>query len=385
MESDFDKKLYNDYLNGKQESFETLYLKYKNKINYFIFNIIRDYDKAEDVTQDVFVYILKNKFRTDKSFKYYLYLVAKSKAIDYLNKEKRRKDISEKYLDNIESKNEKDALDNILKIEEKNSILEGISMLDEKYRYVMFLNKIEEFSYEETADILNISLQDVKNSIHRGKKQLKKIMIKKGFEDMNKISKIILILIISTIVLSGVTLAVNQIYKLFNTNHNITFEASYESTLDENTINNLWVGTLDLAWKDLMEKIGGKIELDENIKIANELNNSTFTKEMLDSNDYQINVERTFTNGYKIDATLDKKLNFLEVFDNFSYDYSWTFGDNKDEYIKYFGINNASSENMNKNIEILFYNRTGGDLIDNDFAVKLNTKEGDEIILYRTD
>ena len=223
MESDFDKKLYNDYLNGKQESFETLYLKYKNKINYFIFNIIRDYDKAEDVTQDVFVYILKNKFRTDKSFKYYLYLVAKSKAIDYLNKEKRRKDISEKYLDNIESKNEKDALDTILKIEEKNSILEGISMLDEKYRYVMFLNKIEEFSYEETADILNISLQDVKNSIHRGKKQLKKIMIKKGFEDMNKISKIILILIISTIVLSGVTLALNQIYKLFNTNHNITF------------------------------------------------------------------------------------------------------------------------------------------------------------------
>ena len=29
---------------------------------------------------------------------------------------------------------------------------------------------------------------------------------------------------------------------------------SYQSTLDENTINNLWVGTLDLAWKDLEDK-----------------------------------------------------------------------------------------------------------------------------------
>ena len=104
---------------------------------------------------------------------------------------------------------------------------------------------------------------------------------------------------------------------------------------------------------------------------------------MLDSNDYQINVERTMTNGYKIDATLNKKLNFLEIFDNFSNDYNFTFG-NSEELIKYFGINNASSENMNKNVEVLFYNRTGNRPQDNDFAVKLKTKEGDEIILYRT-
>ena len=142
---------------------------------------------------------------------------------------------------------------------------------------------------------------------------------------------------------------------------------------------------MDLAWKDLEEKIGkDKIKLEENIKIADELNASKFSKDMLDSNDYTINVERTWTNGYKIDATLNKQLNFLEVFDNFSNDYNWTFG-NSEELIKYFGINNASSENMNKNVEILFYNRKGYKPQNNDFAVKLKTKEGDEIILYRTD
>ena len=106
---------------------------------------------------------------------------------------------------------------------------------------------------------------------------------------------------------------------------------------------------------------------------------------MLDSNDYTINVERTMTNGYKIEATLNKELNFLEVFDNFSNDYNWKFG-NSEENIKYFGINNASSEDMNKNIEILFYNKiSDNDYRSNDFAIKLKTKEDDEIILYRTD
>ncbi len=161
---------------------------------------------------------------------------------------------------------------------------------------------------------------------------------------------------------------------------------SYQSTLDENTINNLWVGTLDLAWKELEDKIGlNKIELEgEMPQIANDLNESTFSKEMLNPNDYKINVERTVTNGYKIDATLNKELNFLESFDNFN-DYKWTFG-NSDEAIKYFGINNASPEKMNKNVEILFYNKlNNGSLLSNDMAIKLKTKEGDEIILYRTD
>lgn len=40
---------------------------------------------------------------------------------------------------------------------------------------------------------------------------------------------------------------------------------------------------------------------------------------------------------------------------------------------------------MNKNVEVLFYNKIGnGNLKSNDMAIKLKTKEGDEIILYRT-
>ena len=203
---------------------------------------------------------------------------------------------------------------------------------------------------------------------------------------MNKVSKVIIILLIAVITIGGVAYAMTEIYRKYNTDHYITMNPTYKSTLDENTINNLWVGTLDLAWKDLEEELEkDKIELEDgNLQIVDDLNSSAFSNEMLDSNDYEINIERTVTNGYKIDATLNKELNFIEIFDNFSYDYkNWTFGEGE-KYIKYFGINNASSEEMNKNVEVLFYNKTNNN-VSNDFAIKLKTKEGDEIILYRTD
>lgn len=389
MEKDLDKKLYNDYLNGEKEAFEILYNKYKNKIEYFIYNIVKDYQKAEDIAQETFIYVIQHQMRENSSFKYYIYLVARSKALNYINVEKRRNEITEKYLANADEKIEKDVLDIITAEENKKELLESIELLDERYKNAIYLVNIEGLSYEETSKILGENLQSTKNLIHRGKKQLRKILLKKGFDEMNKVLKIFVISICATVALTGIVYATTVIYNKYiknNTNHNITMNPSYQSTLDENTINNLWVGTLDLAWKDLEDKIGlNKIELEgEMPQIANDLNESTFSKEMLNPNDYKIDVERTVTNGYKIDATLNKELNFLESFDNFN-DYKWTFG-NSEEYIKYFGINNASPEKMNKNVEILFYNKlNNGSLLSNDMAIKLKTKEGDEIILYRTD
>ena len=52
MEKDLDIKLYNEYLDGNKEAFELLYNKYKEKIQYFIYNIVKDYQKAEDITQE---------------------------------------------------------------------------------------------------------------------------------------------------------------------------------------------------------------------------------------------------------------------------------------------------------------------------------------------
>ena len=389
MDKDLDMKLYNEYLNGDKEAFELLYNKYKNKIQYFICNIIKDYQKAEDITQEVFIYILQNKVREDCSFKYYIYLVAKSRAINYINMEKRHTDLNEKYVFPEAEEIQKDVSEIIIKEETKKELKEAIDKLDDKYKNAIYLTKIEELSYNETAQILDETLENTKVLVHRGKKELRKILLKKGFDEMNKSLKVILIVILVGALLSGIVYAGTVIYNNYiknNTNHNISMNPSYQSTLDEKTINNLWVGTIDLAWKELENQLGKeRIDLEDgNLPIVDDLNFSTFTKDMLDSNDYNITVERTITNGYKIDTSLNKELHFLEVFDNFSNDYTWTFGDSE-EFIKYFGINNASSEEINKNIEVLFFNRNDDNsAMSDDFAIKLKTQEGDEIILYRT-
>ena len=46
MEKDLDIKLYNEYLEGNKEAFEALYNKYERKIQYFVYNIVKDYQKA---------------------------------------------------------------------------------------------------------------------------------------------------------------------------------------------------------------------------------------------------------------------------------------------------------------------------------------------------
>lgn len=154
MEKDLDMKLYNEYLSGEKSAFELLYNKYKDRIQYFIFNIVKDYEKAEDITQEVFIYILQNKAREDYSFKYYLYLVAKSRAYNYINTEKRRTEINDKYSLLETEQIQKDITDIVIKNETEKEITEAINMLDDKYRNAIYLIKIEELSYKETAEIL---------------------------------------------------------------------------------------------------------------------------------------------------------------------------------------------------------------------------------------
>ena len=169
MEKDLDKKLYNDYLNGEKEAFEYLYSKYRGKIEYFIYNIVKDYQKAEDLTQETFIYVMQNKIEENSSFKYYIYLVAKSKAFNYIKIEKRRNEITEMYLTNDNKQIEKDVLEVITEEENKRELLESIELLDERYKNAIYLVNIEGLSYKETSEILGETLQNTKNLIHRGK------------------------------------------------------------------------------------------------------------------------------------------------------------------------------------------------------------------------
>ena len=67
---DEDKILYRNFLNGDKKSLEKIVFKYKNNLVYFIFKYVKDKDVAEDIFQDIIVYLIEKKEIYD--FKYSL-------------------------------------------------------------------------------------------------------------------------------------------------------------------------------------------------------------------------------------------------------------------------------------------------------------------------
>ena len=86
MELEEDKILYKEFLAGNNLAFDTLMGKYRTNLVYFIFKYVRSLDVAEDIFQDVMLYVLEKKeqYNFDYSFKAYLYMIAKSRAINYV-------------------------------------------------------------------------------------------------------------------------------------------------------------------------------------------------------------------------------------------------------------------------------------------------------------
>ncbi len=407
MKKDIDLELYNRYLNGEKEAFEILYKKYKDKIQYFIFNIIKDYQKAEDITQETFIYVLQHKVRQGCSFKYYIYLIAKSRALNYKKMITRRIEIHDQYIAEDLQEVERDISEIIIKEEENKLLVEAINMLDDKYKNAIYLVKVEELSYKEVANILGETENNIKNLIHRGKKELRKILIKKGFDSMSKFSKILLIILCTTLLLSGIVYAITKINE--NLEKKVELTPTFTGKLGNTDNNSMWIGTFNLAWNELMDNyINGKIEFDTgNSIMADELNKQLFTANNLSESDYyikvgqtlpdlketikvdiknkfeiensefldNINFENASNKSFTIYALLFKQFDFKVPFDRVNDD---KFGDNE-ELVKYFGINNASDKELTENAEVIFYDSK------DEFAIRLLTNQNDEILLYRTD
>ncbi len=171
-----DKKLYRRFLNGDKESFERIVDKHMEKIIYFVYGFVKRMDVAEDLAQDVFVYILTNKEKYD--FKYslrtYLYTIAKCRAINYLKRENRIAFLQ----DNEYIFSEEEIEDIVFSKEKSKQMKEAIDKLPEPQNRIIYLVDIEELSYKEICEIFDMSLSRVKTLIHRGRKKLKSILEK---------------------------------------------------------------------------------------------------------------------------------------------------------------------------------------------------------------
>lgn len=182
MEEKTDKELYKEFLLGNKESFEKIVIKYKDSIIYFIQRYVKSVDIAEDLAQDVFVYILINKrnYKFEYSLKTYLYTIAKSKSLNYIKREKRIVELDENQFEDIEELEEK-----VFRKERSENLRKAIKKLKIEYQNAIYLADIEELSYKEIAHILNKTMSSVKVLIYRARKALEKVMIEEAYKYEN--------------------------------------------------------------------------------------------------------------------------------------------------------------------------------------------------------
>lgn len=135
-----DKYLYQDFLNGNKKSFEKLIMKYKNNLLYFISRFTHNIDRSEDIFQEVILFILENNEYYDfkYSFKTYIYMLAKSKAINHIKHEKVIENIDDK---TEELKEEKLLEEIVLSKERQKKIQNVISKLSQDYQLVIYLTR----------------------------------------------------------------------------------------------------------------------------------------------------------------------------------------------------------------------------------------------------
>src|SRR4051794_19936172 len=81
---------------GDDRAFETLYARYRPRINSYVFGMVRDYGRAEDITQDVFISALRRIRETERpiAFKPWLYEIAKNACIDQFRRSKHTEEVS---------------------------------------------------------------------------------------------------------------------------------------------------------------------------------------------------------------------------------------------------------------------------------------------------
>lgn len=400
-----DKFLYKEFLEGNKESFEELILKYKSNLIYFITRYVKSIETAEDIFQDIIVYVLENKdyYNFDYSFKTYIYMIAKSKTIDYIKKYKNIDSIDDM---NFELEDTKLLEDIILTKDRQKKIQNVMKKMLPEYQLVIYLTQIEGLSYKDTALVMNKKESQIKTLSFNARKKLRQLMIDEKVVELkdNKLIKLLTWLIVISAITTGITYATIKIYERIQ--GQATLSPIFTEKLGDTDMNNIWVGSFQIAWNDFTEIIGNNIEFEDgNSTLLNELNKKYFTKENLSEDDYYINIGKTspelkdkiikdlnnkfnmksssildkidFSNStedsYTIYSTLIKEFEFITPFDKLG---SFKFANYEDK-VEYFGINNASEDEINKNVEILFYDV-------NEFAVKLLTKENDEIILYKT-
>ena len=173
-------------LEGDAQSFEELVNKYKKSVFAIVYRIIGQYQEAEDIAQEVFLTVYEKLYQFDvgKKFAPWIHKIAVNTAISALRKRKKVINVSfdETYIQDDTSGDSDDPQVYFERNELSGFINEVIMELPESYRIIIALRFQMDYTNGEIAEHLGISKENVEVKVHRARKAMRNLYMKKILE-----------------------------------------------------------------------------------------------------------------------------------------------------------------------------------------------------------
>ena len=172
---------------GQQSAFRELIGRYERPVFSLIYRLVRDRERAEDLSQDTFIKVLNHLDRYDPSYKLssWIFKIAHNTALDHLRRKEpetlsidgspHARTAAETEATTLTPVSSDESPEDYTASRELGQEIEvAIGRLRAEYRTAILLCHVEGRPYEEIAQIMEVPLGTVKTYIHRARNELRK-------------------------------------------------------------------------------------------------------------------------------------------------------------------------------------------------------------------
>lgn len=172
-----DLALWNQFRNGDEEAFVSLFRQYYSGLFNYGCKITTDIELVEDCIQELFLDVWRSAGKTDiLSLKAYIFKAFKFKLVRLIQKNNKIQPFTASLSaeNNFELSHDNFIIDKELSASKKEKILQALQELSPRQREIIYLKFYQDLSYEEVSEIMQINYQAARNLIYQAIKTMKK-------------------------------------------------------------------------------------------------------------------------------------------------------------------------------------------------------------------
>lgn len=170
-----DEQLMKLYQNGDEEAFKVLYGRHSSKIYGFLKKRLNDNEKVVEVYQEVFIKIHKSKHLYNDTLPAlaWIFTISRTVMIDEIRKDSKIKTIDNYDLEKIPNELEKT-------VPQFELASEALRCLPNQQKTAIEMRYINDQTFEEIANRLNVSPTNARQLISRGIKRIRELVSEGG-------------------------------------------------------------------------------------------------------------------------------------------------------------------------------------------------------------